>query len=180
MNVHDQVDLRYGFRVAWDGGATVYYNLSFTSKRPPPYRSASLWLRPDIILDIERDGQRELHAFDAKLRIHGVAPSGEGEHGDDEADPLSFKNDDIAKMHAYRDALPAVRSSRVLYPGEKVAWFPALPREAVDVDGVGAIPLVPGKPPTELVRILMRLLGPDASKRNPDGHAEPVQSERKC
>ena len=98
--------LGHGFRVAWDGGPTVFYNLSFTPKKSPPRRSASLWLRPDIVVDIERDGQRELHAFDAKLRIDGVVPSGDDDDGD--TAPLSFKNDDIAKMHGYRDALPAV------------------------------------------------------------------------
>ena len=59
------------------------------------------------MVDIERDGQRELHVFDAKLRIDGVPPSAESDdckEGDADTNPMSFKNDDIAKMHAYRDA----------------------------------------------------------------------------
>lgn len=139
MKVQDEVDLGHGFRVAWEGGPAVYYNLSFTPKKSPPRRSASLWLRPDIVVDIERDGQRELHAFDAKH-------------------PLSFKNDDIAKMHAYRDALPAVRSARVLYPGARHREFPALEPDARDGDGVGAIPLVPGAVHADLHDVLARLL----------------------
>lgn len=160
MKVQDEVDIGHGFRVAWDGGPTVYYNLSFTPKKSPPRRSASLWLRPDIVVDIERDGQRELHAFDAKLRIDGVVPSADGTDGDGDGDtyPLSFKNEDIAKMHAYRDALPAVRSARVLYPGEKHREFPALELDARDADGVGAIPLVPGAVHADLHDVLAKLL----------------------
>lgn len=161
MKVKDEVGLGHGFRVAWNEGPTVYYNLSFTPKKSPPRQSASLWLRPDIVVDVVRSGQRELHALDAKLRIDGVVASGESEEDEDdvEATPLSFKNDDIAKMHAYRDALPHVRSARVLYPGNEVREFPALDANARETDGVGAIPLVPGKPPSELVRVIARILG---------------------
>jgi uncharacterized protein len=161
MNAQDEVDLGHGFRVTWNGGPTVYYNLSFTPKKAPPRLSASLRLRPDIVVDIERDGQRELHVFDAKLRIDGVPPSGEREDSDDDAEVsvLSFRNDDIAKMHAYRDALPHVRSARVLYPGNEARDFPALEPDARDADGVGAIPLVPGEACAELGNVLMRILG---------------------
>jgi len=161
MKVKDEVDLGHGFLVAWNDGPTVYYNLSFTPKKSAPRQSASLWLRPDIVIEVVRDGQRELHALDAKLRIDGVVPSGEsaGDDDDAEANPLSFKNDDIGKMHAYRDALPHVRSARVLYPGNEVREFPALDADARDTDGVGAIPLVPAEPPTELVRVVAKILG---------------------
>ena len=161
MKVQDEIDLGYGFCVRWDGGPTVYYNLSFTPMKSPPHRSASLWLRPDIVVDIERHGQRELHAFDAKLRIDGVVPSAAGAASaddDGDTDPLSFKNEDVAKMHAYRDALRAVRSARVLYPGEKHCEFPALELDARDADGVGAIPLVPGAVHAELHDLLTKLL----------------------
>jgi predicted component of viral defense system (DUF524 family) len=167
MRHQDQVDLGHGFRVAWNDGPSVYYNLSFTPKKSSPHCSASLWLRPDIVVDIERDGQRELHAFDAKLRIEGVPPSGECDDlEDDGADtnPLSFKNDDIAKMHAYRDALSHVRSARVLYPGHAVCEFPALEPDARDTDGVGAVPLIPGDSYPHFVKLLRRILESD----NPD------------
>lgn len=159
MAVKDEVDLPYGFRVTWSGGPSVYYNLSFTQKKAQPYRSASLWLRPDIVLEFTRDGQTELHAFDAKLRIDGVPPAGDtDDDGSEEAQTLSFKNDDIAKMHAYRDALPHMRSARVLYPGNERCDFPALEPEARGFDGVGAIPLVPGQPPTDLVDVLSTII----------------------
>ncbi len=183
MKVKDEVDLGYGFRVAWNDGPTVYYNLSFTPKKSSPRRSASLCLRPDIVVDVERDGQRELHAFDAKLRIDGVPPSGESDEAEDddaETNPLSFKNDDIAKMHAYRDALPCVRSARVLYPGHEACEFPALEPDARDADGVGAIPLIPGAPPLELVNVLGRILGkgrPSMPRDREDEHEEPTAAD---
>lgn len=183
MKVKDEVDLGYGFRVAWNDGPTVYYNLSFTPKKSPPHRSASLCLRPDIVVDIERDGQRELHAFDAKLRIDGLPSSGESDDAEDddaETDPLSFKNDDIAKMHAYRDALPCVRSARVLYPGHEACEFPALEPDARDTDGVGAIPLVPGKSSVELASVLRRILekGPRSMSRDSEAeHQEPTSAD---
>lgn len=87
-----------------------------------------------------------------------MLPSGDSESEDDD-NPLSFKNDDIAKMHAYRDALPHVRSARVLYPGNDVCHFPALEDGAfINRDGVGAIPLVPGTPPDHLLEVLLQLL----------------------
>lgn len=166
MQVKHEIDLGHGFRVAWNDGPTVYDNLSFTPKKSAPRQSASLWLRPDIVVDVMREGQRELHALAAKLRIDGVVPTGEIEEGEEdvEANPLSFKNDDIAKMHAYRDALPHVRSARVLYPGNEVREFPALDADARDTDGVGAIPLVPGQSPVELVRVIARITGKEPSQ----------------
>jgi len=61
-------------------------------------------------------------------------------------------------MHTYRDALPAVRSARVLYPGEKHREFRALKPDTRDADGVGAIPLVPGAVHADLHDVLAKLL----------------------
>jgi len=121
-------------------------------------------LRPDIVLELEREGRHELHVFDAKLRVDG-GPALEDENAD--RDPLTFKKDDVAKMHAYRDALPHVRSARVLYPGEVVRELQSLEPGATEIDVVGAVPLVPGKEPTDLMDVLARLLwGPDSAPRH--------------
>jgi uncharacterized protein len=168
-----EVDLRRGFRVAWVGGPTVYYNLSFSRRKPQPRRSASLVLRPDIVLEIERDGQPELHVFDAKLRVDGVALL-DDESEEDEADPLSFKKDVVVKMHAYRDALPHVRSARVLYPGDVACEFPALEPGALTTDVVGAVPLVPGALAPELRALLRPVLDVDVV---PDAVQGPSQDQ---
>jgi predicted component of viral defense system (DUF524 family) len=153
----DEVDLGRGFRVAWIGGPTVHYNLSFSRGKLSPRRSASLVLRPDIVIEIERDGDVELHVFDAKLRVDGVA-SVDDESEDDEARSLSFKKDDVVKMHAYRDALPHVRSARVLYPGDVTREFPALEAGASAIDVVGAVSLNPGSRAVELLDTLVTII----------------------
>jgi predicted component of viral defense system (DUF524 family) len=95
--------------------------------------------------------------FDAKLRVDGVA-SLDDESEDEATDPLSFKKDDVAKMHAYRDALPHVRSARVLYPGTVAREFPALEAGASATDVVGAIPLNPGSSAVDLLATLVTII----------------------
>lgn len=177
----DKVTAGRGFIVKWSRGPTVHYNPTFTFTEDAPWRSASLMLRPDIVIEIERDGQIELHVFDAKLKVEGVVSlDSDSEAADDpdedDVDPLKFKKEDIAKMHAYRDALPHVRSARVLYPGNVVREFPALEVGAPDTDVVGAIPLVPGQPALDLADVLERILheeraamprGSDTENREP-------------
>lgn len=163
----DKVDLPWGFRVAWNAGPTVYYNLSFSQKAPAPRRSSSLLLRPDIVVEVERDGKRELHVFDAKLRVDGVSSIDVDDSEDGSGvDPLSFKKDDVAKMHAYRDALPYVRSARVLYPGHVTREFMALEDGALATEVVGAISLIPGSAPTDLVAVLKRLVSPASHRQS--------------
>jgi uncharacterized protein len=142
----DEVGVPWGFRVAWGGGPTVYYNLSFNPKAPPPRRSSSLALRPDVVLEVERGGVRELHVFDAKLRV------------DNEPDSPTFKNEDVVKMHAYRDALPAVCSARVIYPGTISCDYFALEAGACETDVVGAIGLTPGGKSAALVAAVRRVI----------------------
>lgn len=178
----DKVTPGRGFIVRWSRGPTVHYNPTFTFSEDPPWRSASLMLRPDIVIEIERAGQIELHVFDAKLKVDGVvsldSESGAAEDEDeDDVDRLKFKKEDIAKMHAYRDALPHVRSARVLYPGNVVREYPALEGGARDTDVVGAIPLVPGKAAIELADVLERILREGANampRENGHEHHEPT------
>lgn len=90
----------------------------------------------------------------AKLKVDGIATLELGDNDEDEESPLKFKREDVAKMHAYRDALPYVRSARVLYPGNVPREFPALDVGAHANDVIGAVPLVPGTTPTDLLRVV--------------------------
>jgi predicted component of viral defense system (DUF524 family) len=72
-------------------------------------------------------------------------------------------------MHAYRDALPSVRSARVLYPGNVAREFVALEHGALATDVVGATPLIPGASSHELVTVLRAIVG--------SGELRPVQGE---
>lgn len=165
----DKVTPGRGFRVRWNHGPTLHYNPTFTFSEEPPWRSASLMLRPDIVIEIERAGQVELHVFDAKLKVDGVvsldSDTDAADDADEDDDPLKFKKEDVAKMHAYRDALPQVRSARVLYPGNVAREYPALERGARDTDVIGAVPLVPGQTPIELANVLEKILAGSSMRR---------------
>jgi predicted component of viral defense system (DUF524 family) len=101
------------------------------------------------VLRIPRGDSLEVHVLDAKLRVERLESGEEKE--------LGFKSDDLVKMHAYRDALPAVRSAFILYPGARTRFFPA--SDGLEgLQGVGAISLVPGRKNTGLVEHL-RLMG---------------------
>lgn len=141
-----QAELRWGYRVSWPQVEAIY-NATFSRSGPRGYRrrydSYSLSLRPDIVL---RSASGRLDLLDAKLkrRFAGAYEGEEGGEGD-----VTFKPQDLHKMHAYRDALSA-DSVWVLYPGDDLqgARFPA-PQAAsapTGFRGVGAIALRPGAP----------------------------------
>jgi len=92
----------------------------------PPRGTYAIPLRPDFSLARE-DGGWDL--FDAKFRL-------------DDADEA--KHDDLAKMHAYRDAIRGCHAAWVLYPGTKPETHPATPNEPPeDPSGIGVIPMRP-------------------------------------
>ncbi len=91
-----------------------------------PRESYAIELRPDFSLQ-RPDGRWEL--FDAKFRID---------------DNLEAKHADLAKMHAYRDAITRCHSSTVLYPGDHPETHAADPNDAdPNPSGIGVIPLHP-------------------------------------
>lgn len=138
---HLKATVREGFCVAWSGEVAIHYNLTFTRDKEGSRRSVSVELRPDIVIEVVRPGESILHVLDAKLRL-------------DSLEDRSYKNDDIAKMHAYRDALPAVQTAFVLYPGTETESF----GDEAEGGIVGAIPLVPGEPDTALKAHLQSML----------------------
>jgi predicted component of viral defense system (DUF524 family) len=129
--------VRRGFSVRWQDGITVHYNLSF-SPNAKAFSSVSVQLRPDIV--VEESGG--LHVLDAKLRVDRSDGS------------QSWREDDLLKMHSYRDALPRVRSAFVLYPGRETEVFSHSSPETTGgpglSDAVGAIGLFPGDGTDEL------------------------------
>jgi predicted component of viral defense system (DUF524 family) len=156
-----QAELRWGYRFSWPG-VEALYNATFSRPGPdghrPRHDSYSLSMRPDIVL---RSAGGRLDLFDAKLkRRFAVAHKG-GEEGDGD---VTFKPEDLHKMHAYRDALGA-DSVWVLYPGNSAEGDRfAAPHPAGTPDqgfrGVGAIALRPGAPEDGgLDELLAELIG---------------------
>lgn len=119
-----------------------------------PVLSMSFELRPDIVLRVPGGPAAGLHVLDAKFRI---ARTG--------ADESEAKVDDLHKMHTYRDAINAVRSAWVLYPGEETSAFGDDGRvwdlgslEPPPHSGIGAIGISPSSGPDALRAVLKRIL----------------------
>jgi predicted component of viral defense system (DUF524 family) len=122
--------------VGWNASANfgVHGVLRYNATRTA-YSKISL--RPDMLWEpaIGRPV-----ALDAKFRLQPV---------NDSVD--RWKEDDLVKMHAYRDALN-IRAALVIYPGDLTEFWPANPDEAITMfnelidgtfSGVGAIALQP-------------------------------------
>lgn len=135
------------------------YNRSFSGKKE--YPSAGSWtttLRPDYTLSFwpfgisEGDAEREelivhIH-FDAKYKIanftHLIEQKSEEELDSEKIENLKgiYKNADLMKMHAYKDAIRRTGGAYVLYPGVvpiKQKGFHEI------IPGLGAFPVRPSK-----------------------------------
>lgn len=102
---------------------TLMFQHSF-SKSNSEYLSVSVDFRPDFTLMLEDGKNKHYYHFDSKFRIGNNDGS---------------KNDDIAKMHGYRDAIVCTVGAYVLYPGDKKIVY-GRPKSYY-YEGVGAFPL---------------------------------------
>ena len=109
--------------------ADLLYNKTFNRSRYSSYNSYSVDLRPDYSLIIHIGEERHIIHFDAKYKLNIY----------DE----SFKNQDIVKMHAYKDAIEDTIGAYVLYPGEKNRIY--YENNDFKLESVGAFPLSPGE-----------------------------------
>lgn len=92
-------------------------------------------LRPDFSLHY----QSRILLLDAKYKGEREGFYGETGNGVIE----SWKEEDIIKMHAYRDAIANVVGAFVLYPGRETVLYPTFHAKR-RYEGVGAIALRPG------------------------------------
>jgi len=133
-----------GICIEYEGGISLWFNR--TSPGSPGFMSSeypekivtnesySHTLRPDIV--ISRGGNMLI--FDAKFKGQRVGFYGEGE---DETIG-KWKDEDIDKMHTYREAIRNVSGAYILYPGEEVRVYPSH-NATGPYQGVGALPLKP-------------------------------------
>jgi predicted component of viral defense system (DUF524 family) len=130
--------------IEYEGGISLWFNRisrgspGFMSSEYPekivPNESYSHTLRPDIVIS---RGNNML-IFDAKFKGQRGGFYGEGEDGT----ISTWKDEDIDKMHTYREAIRNVSGAYILYPGEKAIAYPA--HDAARLyEGVGALPLKP-------------------------------------
>ena len=119
------------FYIDIDGNAIqvdLTYNRSFY-RTSNDFKSYSVTLRPDYSLIIHIENKRYILHFDAKYKLW--------------IDSDSFKNEDIVKMHAYKDAIVGTVGAYVLYPGDKRRLY--YERNDERLESVGAFPLSPGE-----------------------------------
>lgn len=101
------------------------YNPRF-HKSNDDYHSYSLDFYPDYTITVKNDFKRFFLHFDAKYKLNKD----------------KFKNEDVYKMHTYKDALKGTRGAYVLYPGKKDKIYREIEEDVVP--SVGAFPLTPG------------------------------------
>lgn len=100
----------------------ILFQHSFTRRNGESY---SVEFKPDFTVQIIKENQIIYYHFDSKFRI---------------AQDNTSKNDDIVKMHSYRDGISNTIGAYVLFPGNKptihLSESPDFP-----FSGVGAFPL---------------------------------------
>ena len=104
------------------------YNTTF-SQAKSDFESYSVKLKPDYSLIIHDGEKKYILHFDAKYKLNIY---------DD-----SFKNEDVVKMHAYKDAILDTVGAYVLYPGEYRRLY--YEDKVNKLESVGAFPLNPGE-----------------------------------
>lgn len=117
---------------------SLFYNLTFyPKKRGKNNQTYSIELRPDYTLQIITQNQKQyfLH-FDAKYKKD---KHNKGKH----------KNEDINKMHTYKDAIYHTEGAYILYPGDKNKHTIFKEKENNILPSVGAFSLNPGGPEYE-------------------------------
>ncbi|MBM3454932.1 MAG: DUF2357 domain-containing protein [Bacteroidetes bacterium] len=135
------------------------YNRSFSGKRTyPDSGSWTTTLRPDYTLSFWPFGISEMEAekqelivhvhFDAKYKIVNLTDlldrNTENDLDEEKAENRKgiYKNADLLKMHAYKDAIRRTGGAYVLYPGDK-----SINQKGFHeiIPGLGAFPLKPSK-----------------------------------
>ncbi|MGG1518760.1 DUF2357 domain-containing protein [Paenibacillus oryzisoli] len=118
--------------------ATLFYNKEFQHHKLKSEMSYSLTLRPDcsirLVIDKKEQSFETFIHFDAKYRINFLKDNIEK----DEVEGFS-KNEDIVKMHAYKDAIRGSSGAYVLYPGTEESLYYYYPGSVTP--SVGAFPL---------------------------------------
>ncbi|MBI2354844.1 MAG: DUF2357 domain-containing protein [Deltaproteobacteria bacterium] len=134
-----------GICITYEGGISLWFNKTYrgSSEHQPgdsfagnekKTGSYSHDFRPDIVIEI--NNKRLI--FDAKFKGKRDGFYGESDDGS----TFSCKEEDIDKMHCYREAIKGVTGAYILYPGEKAVVYSAHDATCL-YEGVGALPLQP-------------------------------------
>ncbi|MDX2106218.1 MAG: DUF2357 domain-containing protein [Candidatus Melainabacteria bacterium] len=158
-----------------DLAINLFYNHNFRR----PNKALDAWLgsyttlfKPDISVEISQKGSTKRHwlHFDAKYRIDfdPLEAVAENESEDNEVEEVSFdqeialfyQQEDLFKMHTYRDGILGSRGAYVLFPGNAEdadstlfvrhpSAFGMTSAPAYLFPSIGAYPLTPGRKVTQ-------------------------------
>lgn len=141
--------LNEGLHIKYDGPIDLYYNYSairsygvdINTHDLSNYRASESYshlFRPDIV--IINDNKSKL-ILDAKYKGRKNNTGFYG-HEDSDGAIIRYKEEDLDKMHTYREAIDNVAGAFALYPGNEFIIYPAHNADKVS-QGVGALPLKP-------------------------------------
>lgn len=144
---NEELKVQEGIRIEYENDIALIFNLSATGSlgvamdqnslnNYQTHLSYSHTLRPDIVLI--KNGKAKL-ILDAKYK--GRTGS-DGFYGENFGEIVSFKEEDLDKMHTYREAIKDVTGAFALYPGNKAIFYPSH-RAKMFYEGIGALPLRP-------------------------------------
>ncbi len=168
-----ELTVPWGIVVQWQDGTRLLYNLAFSRSSRRQQYSYSVPLRPDIVLEVPYGPNAGIHVLDAKFKVNlkellePTEDLAESETLTEERRGV-FKPEDMYKMHTYLDAIPQAMSVWILYPGSELQFFGREEKTIITtgqslpqvVQGVGAIPLKPGRERhRELAYVLGCMLG---------------------
>lgn len=105
----------------------MHYNKTYSA----PTMTYSKQYDPDISIEIiEDDTIKEIYCFDAKFKVNS------------KSNDYKFKDEDISKMHAYKDAIKLCKGAFILYPGSFTEVYTESGNKK-DKNSVGAFSLLP-------------------------------------
>lgn len=162
-----QQKLQEGIAINYEGEITLLYNFPFAESIGADigksdmfgYQSSESYshsLRPDMVII---NGGEEKLIFDAKYK---GKKGNDGFYGNEIEGAIdSYQEEDLDKMHTYRDAIKGVYGAFSLYPGNESVIYPSHDAESV-FHGIGALPLKPvpgGGPSPEHILTLKKVIG---------------------
>jgi predicted component of viral defense system (DUF524 family) len=131
----------------------LMYNRTFSRHRSGDgFKSYTFDFKPDYTLCIEYGQQAFLIHFDAKYRSD--KEESRTVELDEETREISrtFWEDDVCKMHTYKDAILKTEGAYILYPGDgEIDIFKIDERK--EIPSVGAFSLTPGQSESESKRL---------------------------
>lgn len=180
----------------WSGSYTASFDPDFSIViSPASHPSAKHWLHFDAKYRLERKQAEALFEAEEDVDAADETPATEAAVGDYEVELARVhKQDDLYKMHTYRDGILGTRGAYVLFPGDAVGGRTQEPSPNLfvrhpsalgggsehRVPSVGAFDLAPGGSPdqiaaiAELIRAALTMAAHDAPYQEEQANFSPV------